>query len=237
MLIGIAGPAGSGKDTTADFLVKNHGFVKVAFADVLKRACREFFAFSDEQLWGPSERRNEPDLRYHRGQGFGQNEFGDQVASPYLTPRHALQQLGTEFGRACYPNVWVDYALRIAKHLLETETLMYTANEGLVSRIEQTSMGEWHRDDEPAPGLPAGVVISDVRFLNEIHAIREAGGKVIRINRATSLSGVALQHRSEQEQLGVEDSAFDFILDNTGSLEQLEKTASTALAFLMPRLA
>ena len=35
-LIGLTGYAGSGKDTVADILVQNHGFVKVAFADPLR---------------------------------------------------------------------------------------------------------------------------------------------------------------------------------------------------------
>jgi len=48
MIIGVAGNAGSGKDTVADHLVKHHGFVKVALADPLKRICREVFDFSEE---------------------------------------------------------------------------------------------------------------------------------------------------------------------------------------------
>lgn len=34
----------------------------------------------------------------------------------YLTPRFALQQLGTAWGRTCYPNVWVELAIRNASH-------------------------------------------------------------------------------------------------------------------------
>lgn len=42
-LIGLVGPAGSGKDTIAEHLVEHHGFVRVAFADRL----REFAARID----------------------------------------------------------------------------------------------------------------------------------------------------------------------------------------------
>ncbi len=57
MIIGICGNAGVGKDTTADFLVKTNGFVKVSLADPMKRICQAVYGFSNEQLWGPSEKR------------------------------------------------------------------------------------------------------------------------------------------------------------------------------------
>lgn len=66
MIIGIAGRAGSGKDTVADLLVRDHRFVKIAFADPLKRICKKVFDFTDEQFWGPSSARNGPDKRYLR---------------------------------------------------------------------------------------------------------------------------------------------------------------------------
>ena len=128
MIIGLLGVAGSGKDTVADIFVRDHNFVKVAFADPLKRICKDVFAFTDEQLWGPSEKRNAPDERYLRRKI--ENEFLDHIGDEYLTPRFALQQLGSEWGRNCYPNVWVDYALRVAKTLLAVGDLgavRYTA--------------------------------------------------------------------------------------------------------------
>ena len=38
-VVAFLGAAGSGKDTAADLLVSEFGFVKIAFADVLKRFC------------------------------------------------------------------------------------------------------------------------------------------------------------------------------------------------------
>ena len=45
-IIGVCGQAGAGKDTIADFLVKDHKFVKLSFADPLKRICHDVFDFS-----------------------------------------------------------------------------------------------------------------------------------------------------------------------------------------------
>lgn len=266
MIIGLCGQAGAGKDTVADFLVKNHGFVKVALADSLKRICREVFDFSDKQLWGPSEERNKVDVRYlrrpaqnawtctkccHRlfGEKFEEMTLGHVLAdrdcalctermawhnmhyvklpAEYLTPRHALQQLGTEWGRECYGNVWVDYALRVAKELLRNVG-RYTARTGLLSG--GTNIAE---------RVPQGVVISDVRFINEVEAIRAANGNVWKIERpGAGLTGAAAQHASEQEQNSIDPRKFASVLNNAnGPLEELEVLVDKelgALRFIYP---
>lgn len=69
MLIAFLGKKRSGKDTVADFLIKNKGFQKYVFADPLKKGLKAFFNLTDEQLydeklketiderWGVSPRR------------------------------------------------------------------------------------------------------------------------------------------------------------------------------------
>jgi hypothetical protein len=191
-------------------MVKNHNFTKVAFADPLKRVCQDIFKFSAEQLWGPSEMRNVPDTRYRR-------EPEGECPS-YLTPRHTLQQLGTEWGRQCYPLIWVEYALRVAKHLLNDTSVMYTAREGIVDVVKQTPQGERRRDDAPSRAIQ-GVVISDMRFHNEVAAICAAGGKTVRIVRKNvqSLEGAAGQHASETKQQSIPDELFNYHLINSGN--------------------
>lgn len=95
-LIGIAGPAGSGKDTVAAMIAEVvPGAQLIAQADPLKRFCQEVFGWDRDRLWGPSERRAEAD-------------------PDGLTPRRALQLLGTEWGRTMREDVWIDYAIRSA---------------------------------------------------------------------------------------------------------------------------
>ncbi len=251
MIIGLCGPAGSGKDTAADFLVKNHGFAKVAFADPLKRICKDVFAFTDEQLWGPSEKRNAVDERFKNiphawgpiisgmstcqrcgcwsseiyvkdGQHVikGSQEHTDCV----LTTRYALQRLGTEWGRDCYPDVWVDYALRTATRLLSDDR----DNVDMVNYYSQKSgllfVGGLQK--------PKGVVISDVRFKNEVRAINAAGGEVIRLKRPTTLEGAASKHLSETEVLEIPENYFGFTLENDGTIAQLEQAVSVTLSWL-----
>ncbi len=258
MIIGISGQAGVGKDTTADVAVEKHSFAKVSLADPLKRIARDVFDFTDLQLWGPSEERNKPDLRYPREHAFPYNTMSmvgvsdedrrkamfcaccgwdagasnrDASKAPqcYLTPRYALQLLGTEWGRKCYGNVWVDYALRTAKKIL-TERYSYSQQHGLIivkgSSVGPTTMLSTH----------SGVVVPDCRFRNEIDAIHAAGGRVIRIKRdLAGLKGAAAQHASEKEQQSIPDSDFDYIIDNNGTLAELPQKVHLALEMLQPK--
>lgn len=79
MIIGLVARKQHGKDTTADHLVKNYKFSKVAFADPLKDACRVLFNLNDEQLYGDQKEVIDPN-------------WG-------TTPRHILQFIGTEVFR------------------------------------------------------------------------------------------------------------------------------------------
>jgi hypothetical protein len=211
MIIGLCGLAGSGKDTVADFLVNNHEFVKVALADPLKRICKDVFYFTDEQLWGPSAERNKLDERYPRKPT--REEFIDGDRAEFLTPRHALQQLGTEWGRSCYNNVWVDYALRVAD-TLKRGGFYYDAKSGIrfLSHVQMQS--DWVRGK-------SNVVISDVRFFNEVDAINNKGGRVWKIERpGAGLQGAAAAHASEK--LDIPEEHFQHVIVNDGTLSQLE---------------
>lgn len=203
MIVGVSGKAGSGKDTVADVLVRDHGFVRISLADPMKRFAQHLWHFSDAQLWGPSEQRNAPDPRYRRADGS------------FLSPRHALQLLGSEWGRECDQNVWIRHAFMCAERVMASSVLHYTPEGGLV-----------YGGEKPRP---RGVVIPDVRFANEMRAIRDAGGQVWRVTRGTSLHGAESQHVSETEQDSIHDDAFDRVIRNDGTLADLTPLVNFAL--------
>lgn len=105
MILGISGKAGSGKDAAASVLAREYGFIRVAFADELKRVAAQLFGWDDDRLWGPSERRSEPDPAWGG-----------------LTARRALQVLGTEVGRRLHPDVWVRATMREVERLVRGDT-------------------------------------------------------------------------------------------------------------------
>ena len=187
-LIGIAGGAGSGKDTVAKLLVQEYDFVRMAFADPMKRIVMAVWPFTPEQLWGPSSRRAETPPGRDRP-----------------TAREALQLLGTEWGRKLDEDVWVRRTLMEAEHLLGRGGL-YTPQVGY----------------RPIGGLarPGGVVISDVRFDNEVDWIRKAGGRVWKLHRRVEdPEGGAENHASERGITGADADIY-----NGGSVDDLKAT-------------
>ena len=227
MIIGITGqpPAGSGKDTVADFLVKEYGFVSVAFADPMKRICADVFGWDKEVLWGSSEKRNEPDKRFkrplsewHEAVVKGLQVPRELVLTPemsYLTPRYALQRLGQEWARDCYADTWVDYGMRVIKKVLAGEAV-YTAVGGL------------DYDLTGYTGKPTGIVIPDVRYNNEAKAIREADGRVWLVQRpGAGLKGEAAKHASE---VGVSEENIDFCIKNNKGFDWLYQQVQTLMS-------
>lgn len=101
MIIGISGKRGTGKDSLADELVNKHNFMRIGFADPMKRFLALEFEFSNLQLNGPSEMREMIDPRFGR------------------SAREMLQTLGTEWGRKLvHPDIWVRTAIRRAEVIM-----------------------------------------------------------------------------------------------------------------------
>lgn len=81
----------------------------------------------------------------------------------------------------------------------------------------------------------ADVVISDLRFLNEALAIGDRNGWVWRVERpGAGLEGEAGKHVSETELHGDLDGIYDEIIQNDGSIADLEKKVAEALAACHP---
>lgn len=175
VLVGIMGIKGSGKSTGADFLVKNYGFVEKSFAECLKKACKELFLLTDDQVFGTQDQKETPDPRWFN-----------------CTPRKMLQYVGTDLLRNNLDKIMPGLGVNIFTHHFKL----------------------WY-NRELSINPNCRVVVSDVRFQNEIDFIQSLGGIVIKINRPSAVTGD--MHASELELQSI--TSYDFLVDNTGSVE------------------
>jgi hypothetical protein len=99
MLIGLTGPAGSGKDTVANVLGGYHKFAALSYAKPLKRAASEIFKLPIAHFYDEA-------LKEVINEAWG------------MTPRTMLQKLGTEACRnGIHQDIWLK-SLQVEANLL-----------------------------------------------------------------------------------------------------------------------
>lgn len=201
MIIGIVGFAGSGKGSVADILVNDHGFHKVSFADAVKDATSAIFGWPRYLLEGDTDESRE-------FRECADSWWTDKLGYK-MTPRRALQMMGTEAGRNVFgEDLWV-LAMR--------------------NRLHHMTL--------------TNIVIPDCRFPNEIDAIHDTGGLVLRVKRgeepewwhdafdANKTGDYGLMeeygvHFSEWAWIG---SDIDRYIQNEGTLDDLKKNVDEVL--------
>lgn len=115
--LGLAGPAGCGKDTVADHLVRRYGFLKYSFSDALYREVTEAFGLEDDSLLRQRETKELRDHRLALYKCLDTKFFMRMVEHENIadiecprSPRQILQWWGTEYRRAQDPDYWVKRA-------------------------------------------------------------------------------------------------------------------------------
>lgn len=135
-----------------------------------------------------------------------------------LSPRIMLQHLGTEWGRECVdPDIWINSLISTTDQILKG--YKYDRETGF--------------SGERVPP-PRGVVVSDVRFANELKCIKKADGRIVKVTRKAAAQkakklGIS-NHASETEQEGFKDDQFDAVLANEGSIKELHAAVDIVAA-------
>ena len=126
------------------------------------------------------------------------NLFVQETVS--VTPRLLLQTIGTDIVRAINPDIWVN-------------ALMSEYKEKFISG----GIGNFHapRPNYKSLGYP-NWIITDMRFPNEVKAIKKKDGIIIRINRESDNNS---NHFSEIALDDYED--FDYTIDNNNCIDCL----------------
>ncbi len=154
-------------------------------------------------------------------QGWERLAFADLVRQVLYTMDPVVDPVSTEY-YFCLKNMVDTMGWEMTKKNTEVRTLLQKLGHGLREILDP---GVWCRPVvKKAELLDEGgtdVVITDVRYMNEIEAIWRAGGRVYRIDRAVA----RIKHPGE-EQLD-EFQGWDGIIDNNGSIEDLNGQVRT----------
>lgn len=137
--------------------------------------------------------------------GFRRQNY--YIQEEVITPRLLMQLLGTEFGRKLvHPNLWVSSLFVDYKLEFKNNPFYHTKNIYDVSEEDEINN---------LPMFP-NWIISDVRFPNEIEAIKKRDGILIKLVRDTGLNST---HGSE---IALDNYPWtDYVIDNNGTIEEL----------------
>lgn len=161
VLIGLIGYKQSGKDTFADYLVSNHGFVKHAFAEPVKKICRVMFNLKDQQL-------NDPVLKETMDGRWG------------LSPRQMMQRVGTDMIRRLWDDdFWVKHMdMRLDKECdvvisdvrFSNEAQWIKDNGGILIRVDD---GRWRSTDTHSSEILQSYIKEDLCVFNKKNGFQE----------------------------------------------------------------
>lgn len=203
-IIALAGPAGCGKDTVADYLSQRYNFTKLAFADALRIEVAQAFGVPVDLLLD-REHKELPvkalalsRCNDHRFVGMvlameiDQDVAQDEVVTAHMnqprSPRQIMQWWGTEYRRGMFgDDYWVT---------------------------------EWIQQ---AVEIAGPIVVPDCRFDSEAEFISHERGEIWQIHRQTAPIS---EHISERQ---IARYWIDSDIDNTGDIESLHAQVENAL--------
>ena len=224
MIIGISGKMGSGKDEVCNIIheLTSSDWKTKRFADELKDTVCRWIGCTREQLEDREFKNKElgEEWWYYDISGvikprFGyKNEADNKICeNRYLvrpTPRIMLQRLGTEAGRQIiHPNIWVNTLM--SQYNCECEDIVKKNKFDFCKCMICTGKPKW--------------VIPDTRFPNELKAIENKGGIVIRIERPCR-NGTTSEHKSET---ALDGHVFKYLIQNDGTLNDLKDSVKMLL--------
>lgn len=200
-IIGISGRMGHGKNTVGDIIEKlcltNNGpkFEQKSFAGKLKQIASLLTGFDVEKFEDQEFKKNLLDSEWGTVQQIPLNSippFADMEFNVLITVREFLQKLGTEAMRdGLHQNVWVN---------------------ALMCDYRRPKMSEYN---------PSNWIITDMRFPNEMEAVKERKGITIRITRPVKKSKTT--PRLHPSETSLDKAEFDYTIVNDSTIEELVK--------------
>lgn len=200
LLIGLGGLKTSGKDTAADILVETLGFTKIGMSDPL----HQFLLAQNPRIGMP----------FHEWDRLTQAER-EALADREIDYALLTEVLGYDRAKAKVS------AYREILQRTGTEAGRKVLGEGLWVEAARNKILDLLREGTP-------VVVTGIRFRNEIDMLGYLGGTSVWVHRP----GLSSDGHESEDTLHQDD--FDIVLDNDGTLERLK---SRTLAMVYARAA
>ena len=196
MIIGISGKIGSGKDTAGQILQDVTGWEIRKFADALKDCVCRIIGCTREQLEDREfkERPLGEEWNLWRVSGYTGEEY------IFNTQKEGIETFG-----GYYRPVLQNLTPRKILQLLDTEAGRQIIHPNIW--VNATFAGFDKSKDN--------IIITDIRFPNELEAVKNRGGITIRLERGDGDTG---DHPSET---ALDNANFDFVVDNNGTIKEL----------------
>ena len=149
------------------------------------------------------------------------NYEGLELIKP--TPRFLLQFIGTNlFRNQLHPEIWINSLMSEYKPLYGYQTTDSKINIGGISipipvlDIDKRVFPNW--------------IITDMRFPNEMEAVKKKGGITIRVNRPCNICGGSGYHKmscpvsksgEHYSEIALDSADFDYVVDNDSDIQSL----------------
>lgn len=206
-IIAITGLKGSGKDTTADFIIKhNKGWEKDSFAASLKDAVSAIFGWDRKMLAGET-----PEDRTIRE---SKDDFWSDRLGFDVTPRNILQKLGTDCIRNHFNNdIWV-YSLEHKIHNASNNVIITDCRfQNEITQLKKLGATFIRVMRDPIPEWFSDAI--------ELNHYKQGGLNLPNEHIFSTIEKLKNVHISEYDWIGVDYP--DYIISNNGSLEDLEQ--------------
>lgn len=227
-LIGLVGHAGAGKDTVAEYMVEKFGFKQISFAEKLKQVISDVFDvplhhFNDRHL----KNAIHPNLHCNKiEEKFGTRDVFAMYLAPVLADIYGKTVAEIMTLRWHMTASGFFYSLLPDHGCSPRRAAQLIGSEGF---REQICVSTWidyalkvskgFREN----GIP--VVISDVRFPNEMDSIRKHGGTILAIDRELVERH---DHSSESHIAGMIEQS-DVVILNNDTIKRLHSKITDVL--------
>lgn len=251
MIIGISGKIGSGKDTVGQIIQSLTGSLPSSYGNGVSHWQIKKFAYKLKQVVSlltgipVEDLENQhikdsklgPEWDYERIYPFSGPDH--TKVTEQMTVRKMLQLVGTEAMReSVHENVWVnalfaDYINQI-QECDHCDGCGWTEGGSSLKTTCTECNGEGGKSKQPL------WIITDVRFPNEVEAIKKHGGIMVRINRPSWYDQEEdrlmreflkepprAEHPSETALDNYE--GFDIVIENNGTIEELTEKVKEIL--------